>query len=144
MAFERTFRNDKIDIKDNFLEAVQNKLSHLAPNVKKSTLECYLYINNEVRAANVDALRNLKSDTAAAILWEGAFLRLPRSVSGPMFCGSPLFQLSGQADWESRHLALIWLPYAMRKFRRPIMVGLSLPAKWAFMATCLLLITVWA
>ena len=116
-------------------------MSHLAPNVK-NPLECYLYINNEVRAANVDALRNLKSDTAAAILWEGAFLRLPRSVSRAGFADHRYFRASRLGN--PGILALIWLPYAMRKFRRPIMVGLSLPAKWAFMATCLLLITVWA
>ncbi len=103
MAFERTFRNDKIDIKDNFLEAVQNKLSHLAPNVK-NPLECYLYINNEVRAANVDALRNLKSDTAAAILWEGAFLRLPRSVSRAGFADHRYFSYQGKPIGESWHL----------------------------------------
>ena len=103
MAFERTFRHDKIDIKDNFLEAVQNKLSHLAPNVK-NPLECYLYINNEVRAANVDALRNLKSDTAAAILWEGAFLRLPRSVSRAGFADHRYFSYQGKPIGESWHL----------------------------------------
>lgn len=103
MAFERTFRNDKIDIQDNFLEAVQSKLSHLAPNAK-NPLECYLYINNEVRAANVEALRNLRSDTAAAILWEGAFLRLPRSASRAGFADHRYFSYQGKQVGESWHL----------------------------------------
>lgn len=103
MAFERTFRNDKIEIRDNFLEAVQSKLSHLAPGAK-SPLECYLYINNEVRSANVEALRKLRTDTAAAILWEGAFLRMPRAASRAGFADHRYFTYQGRQVGESWHL----------------------------------------
>lgn len=103
MAFEKTFRNDKIEIKDTFLDAVQNKLGQLVP-AGKNPLEIYLYINNEVRAANVETLRKLKTDTAAAILWDGAFLRMPRSAPRAGFADHRTFTYSGKQIGESYHL----------------------------------------
>lgn len=103
MAFERVFRNDKLDLSDNFLEAVQNKLSHLAPKTT-NMLECYLYINNQVRAANVQDLRNLRTDTASAILWQGPFTRLPRSATRAGFADHRYFSYQGKQVGESYHL----------------------------------------
>ena len=103
MAFERTFKNDKLDLKDNFLESVENKLRNLAPNAK-SPLECYLYINKEVRAANVEMLRNIKTDTSAAILWSGAFMRLPRSAPRAGFADHRIMSYQGKQVGESWHL----------------------------------------
>ncbi len=98
-AFERTFRSDKINLSDNFLAAVENKLKHLAPNAK-SSLECYLYINNEVRAANVEMLRNIKLDTSAAMLWKGVFLRLPKSATRAGFADHRYFNYQGKVVGE--------------------------------------------
>lgn len=103
MAFERTFRNDKIDLKDNFLTAVENKLKHLAPDAP-DPLKCYLYINNEIRAANVEMLRNLKNDTSAAILWQGTFLRLPRSAARAGYADHRIMTYKGQQVGEAYHL----------------------------------------
>lgn len=103
MAFERTFRNDKIDLKDNFLQAVEDKLKNLAPDAP-DPLSCYLYINNEVRAANVEMLRNLKTDTSAAILWQGAFLRLPRSAARAGYADHRVMSYNGKPVGESYHL----------------------------------------
>ena len=103
MAYERNFKKDKLEISDNFLQTVEAKLSHLAPHAK-SPLECYLYINKEVRAANVEMLRNLRDDTSAAILWNGAFLRLPRSAARAGFADHRTFTYNGQTVGESWHL----------------------------------------
>lgn len=103
MAFERTFKNDRINLSDNFLDAVENKLRHLAPNAK-DPLECYLYINKEVRAASVEMLRNIKLDTSAAMLWSGVFLRLPRSASRAGYADHRYFSYQGKQVGESYHL----------------------------------------
>lgn len=102
-AIERNFRKDKLEISDNFLQTVESKLAHLAPHAK-DPLECYLYINKEVRAANVEMLRNLKDDTSAAILWNGVFLRLPRSAARAGFADHRLFTYQGKNVGESWHL----------------------------------------
>lgn len=102
-AIERTFKNDKLDISDNFLQTVANKLQHLAPDAK-SNLECYLYINNEVRKADAQMLQNLREDTAAAMLWSGPFLRLPRSASRAGFADHRFMTYQGKQIGESWHL----------------------------------------
>ncbi len=100
---ERTFKSDKLDLTDNFLETVEKKLRNLAPNAP-TPLECYLYINNEVRAANVAALRDMRMDTASAMLWHGPFLRLPRSAARAGFADHRFFNHQGKLVGESYHL----------------------------------------
>lgn len=102
-AIERMFKSDKIDLKDNFLEIVEAKLKNLAPDAP-DPLRCYLYINNEVRAANVEMLRNLRNDTSAAMLWRGVFLRLPRSAVRAGFADHRFFSYQGKQVGESYHL----------------------------------------
>lgn len=103
MAFERTFKNDTINLSDDFLQTVQAKLAHLAPDAH-DPMECYLYINNQVRAANVELLRNLREDTAAAMLWSGPFLRLPRAAPRAGFADHRFMTYRGKQVGESTHL----------------------------------------
>lgn len=102
-AIERPFKNDKIEISDNFLQTVEDKLKHLAPNTQ-TPLECYLYINNEVRSADAKMLQNLRDDTAHAMLWEGPFLRLPRSAPRAGFADHRFMSYKGKQVGESWHL----------------------------------------
>ena len=105
MAYERNFKSDSIELSDNFLQAVENKLRDLAPNAT-NPLECYLYINNQVRAANVQSLREIGRDTASAMLWSGAFERLPRSAPRAGFGDHRFFSYQGKPVGESFHLGL--------------------------------------
>ena len=102
-AIERTFKSDKLELKDDFLLAVQNKLQNLAPHVA-SPLECYLHINNQVRAANAKALNEIGRDTAAGMLWNGVFLRMPRSANKAGFADHRFFYYQGKLVGESFHL----------------------------------------
>ena len=103
MAFERNFKSDSLELKDDFLLSVENKLRNLAPNAA-NPLECYLYINNQVRAANVQTLREIGKDTAAAMLWSGTFTRLPRSAARAGFADHRFFHYQGKLVGESFHL----------------------------------------
>ena len=103
MAFERTFKSDSLELSDNFLLSVESKLRHLAPNAS-NPLECYLYINNQVRAANVDDLRNISKDTASAMLWSGVFQRMPRSAPRAGFADHRFYNYQGKLVGESYHL----------------------------------------
>ena len=95
LAYERNFKSDTISISDNFLASVNSKLGYLAPNAANQ-LEGYLYINNQVRAANVETLRALRKDTAAAMLWDGMFQRLPRSAARAGFGDHRYFTYQGK------------------------------------------------
>lgn len=103
MALERKFRSDNITISDDFLMAVQNKLGHLAGQAG-SPLDCYLTINNDVRAANVEQLRTLSSDSVSGQLWSGSFQRLPRSAPRAGFGDHRFFSYQGRRVGESYHL----------------------------------------
>ena len=103
MAFERTFKSDSIEVSDNFLQAVDDKLRDLAPDAG-NLLERYLYINNQVRASNVQALRDIGRDTASAMLWSGVFERLPRSAPRAGFGDHRFFNYQGKLVGESYHL----------------------------------------
>ena len=103
LAYERNFKSDTINISDNFLASVNSKLGYLAPNAANQ-LEGYLYINNQVRAANVETLRALRKDTAAAMLWDGMFQRLPRSAARAGFGDHRYFTYQGKQVGESYHL----------------------------------------
>ncbi|MDR1776875.1 MAG: M23 family metallopeptidase [Desulfovibrio sp.] len=105
MAYERNFKSDTLQLKEDFLVAVQNKLRDLAPE-SVTPLDCYLYINNQVRAANVLTLQEITRNTAAAMLWTGAFARLPRSAPRAGFADHRLFQWQGKLVGESYHLGL--------------------------------------
>ena len=78
-------------------------MRNLAPNAA-NPLECYLYINNQVRAANVQTLREIGKDTAAAMLWSGTFTRLPRSAARAGFADHRFFHYQGKLVGESFHL----------------------------------------
>lgn len=103
MTFERTFKSDSIEVTDNFLLAVESKLRDLAPDAT-NPLECYLYINNQVRTANVQALREIGRDSASAMLWSGVFERLPRSAPRAGFGDHRFFSYQGKPVGESYHL----------------------------------------
>ena len=63
-----------------------------------------LTINNNVRAANVEALRELSRDTVAGQLWDGTFTRLPRSAPRAGFADHRFFSYQGKQVGESYHL----------------------------------------
>lgn len=102
-AINRPFKSDKMEISDDFLLSVQNKLQALAPHTQ-TPLECYLYINSTVRMENVKKLTELARDTAPTMLWEGMFARLPRSASRAGFADHRTFFYQGKQVGESYHL----------------------------------------
>ncbi|MDR3361488.1 MAG: M23 family metallopeptidase [Desulfovibrio sp.] len=103
MSFERNFKSDSLELTDDFLRVVQHKLGNLAPDAV-NPLECYLHINNQVRANDVRKLREIGRDTAAAMLWKGPFQRLPRSAARAGFADHRFFTYQGKLVGESFHL----------------------------------------
>lgn len=103
LAYERKFKNDKLELSDEFLQTVQAKLHHLAPNAA-NPLDCYLAINGQERAANARKLMEIGKDTAQAMLWSGAFVRLPRSAARAGFADHRLLFYKGKQVGESFHL----------------------------------------
>ncbi len=79
-ANDRKFKEDTIKITDRFLESVSQKLYDLAPSAA-NPLERFLIINSDIRLANTTFLYELGQKSQDKLLWQGAFMRLPRSAS---------------------------------------------------------------
>ncbi|MDO4840685.1 MAG: M23 family metallopeptidase [Desulfovibrionaceae bacterium] len=105
MAYEKKFRNDKITVTDQFLQTVQNKLGHLAPN-ETDPLRCYLTINSQVRASNMEFMRSLLSQTAQGMLWDGRFVPMPRSSARAGYADKRSLIYNNQKVGEVYHLGL--------------------------------------
>lgn len=103
MAYERKFKSDTLKLSDAFLQRVGDKLGSHAP-ADLNPLERYLYINMNLRASNAETLRQLRSQTAAAMLWEGSFKRMPRAMSVANFADRRSCVYQGKEVGEYYHL----------------------------------------
>jgi murein DD-endopeptidase MepM/ murein hydrolase activator NlpD len=75
-VFPKKFRNSRIPLDDKFLSRVVPAILQSSPQLQASgndLLPAFLKINNDLRRMNNDTIAALAKNTAAAILWEGAF-----------------------------------------------------------------------
>ncbi len=97
------FRKDNINIDQAFLEKKSAEFTAMYPG-EMSDFERFLKINGDVRKSNADKLLELGKDTSADILWNGAFLRLPRSASRADFADHRTYFFEGTRIDEQVHL----------------------------------------
>lgn len=102
-ALDRQFKQDNITVTDNFLDRVSQQLFELAPNAA-NPLERFLTINSDIRLANVQFLAHLARDTNPIAMWQGAFIRLPRSAARAGFGDHRTYIYQGQKIDDQYHL----------------------------------------
>jgi murein DD-endopeptidase MepM/ murein hydrolase activator NlpD len=79
-AIPRKFRQDKINISDNFLESKMPQYYNIITDTRDN-LQIYLRVNNEVRRQNSVFLHELGQKTSPTMLWDKkTFLRLPNAA----------------------------------------------------------------
>lgn len=76
LAIAKTFKFDKLNIPDEFLNDKMGQYTALYPS-EKSPLDIYKRVNTELRKQNEEELLKIGQDTAPKALWAGPFLRLP-------------------------------------------------------------------
>ncbi len=102
-AVNRTFKQDKITVTDAFLEKVSQRLYDLAPNAA-SPLDRFLIINRDIRQANTQFLMHIAADTQGVSLWDGSFMRLPRSASRASYGDHRTYVYKGKTIDSQSHL----------------------------------------
>lgn len=102
-ALDRPFKQDTINVTDDFLNKVSQVLFELAPNAA-NPLERFLIINRDIRAANVQFLWHLGRDTEPRMLWTGPFMRLPRSAARAGYADHRTYVYQGQKIDDQYHL----------------------------------------
>lgn len=79
-AIPRKFRQDKINISDNFLESKMPQYYDIITDTRDN-LQIYLRVNNDLRKQNSVFLHELAQKSAPSMLWDKkAFLRLPNAA----------------------------------------------------------------
>ncbi|MCP4148523.1 MAG: M23 family metallopeptidase [bacterium] len=75
------FKKDVIKISDKFLNLKMPEFATEIPqDLKMSPIDNFLFVNRDLRKTNSAGLKNFSKKTDKSILWEGLFLRLPRSA----------------------------------------------------------------
>ena len=102
---ERAYRSDTLTIGDKFLDSKMPDFDALVPG-SATNLERYVRMNNEVRIANQKKLMEIGRDTAPTMLWNGAFVRLPRSAVKANYGDNRTYSYNGQKVDQQTHMGL--------------------------------------
>jgi hypothetical protein len=101
----RPVKSDRITISQEFLAGKMPDFQHYFPDTR-DPLKLFLRVNGELRAANVAKLKEFPAKTAGTPLWQGAFLRLPKSAPRAGFDDQRDYYFNGQKVDHQTHLGL--------------------------------------
>ena len=108
---DKKFKTDVMNISDGFLDekipgfdvgAKEGSFS----GEKETLLDKYLFINREIRKANVDKVLSVPADTDQKKHWEGRFLRLKGSQRRAGFADHRIYKFKGGEIDRSTHLGI--------------------------------------
>lgn len=101
----REFKTDNINLSDNFLAQVAERFAAQAPVGSKSDLDVFLWVNNDLRQASHEKLKEITSKSEARQLWSGAFLR-PMGKMMSDFVEKRFYSYQGKQVASSTHYGL--------------------------------------
>lgn len=104
-ARDRQFKHDTLTIGDNFLDTKMPAFAEAVPEAQ-TNLERYVAVNNVVRVANEQTLRDIAKKTAPTMLWQGAFARLPRAASRANFGDNRTYKYNGEVIDHQTHMGI--------------------------------------
>ncbi len=100
----RTFRQRDIKLTTKFLSRAVGDI--LGGNDGSDLIANFKRINAQVRTANAARLTELSRDTANRVLWEGAFLQLPKSSVQGQYADSRNYLFEGEPVDKQVHLGI--------------------------------------
>ncbi|EHJ47261.1 Peptidase M23 [Solidesulfovibrio carbinoliphilus subsp. oakridgensis] len=105
-AIPRKFRDDKLNISDNFLESKMPQYYNTITDTRDN-LQIYLRVNNDIRRQNAVFLHELALKTAPAMLWDRkAFLRLPNAAPRAGFGDHRTYFYQGKEIDQQTHMGV--------------------------------------
>jgi len=102
MAIKRRFREERIDVADEFLAARLPAFAGLFPE-QRDPVERFKKINTDLRRQNEAALAALAAKSGSEPLWDGAFIYLPRSTVRSSFGADKVYMYKGQEIGRLTH-----------------------------------------
>ncbi len=97
---------DRIIISDSFLASKMPEFTAADPNLTGSPIEIFERINTELRARNNDEIRAISQAGTPEVLWEGAFIRLPRASSRAGFPDERHYMYQDKEIGSAYHLGV--------------------------------------
>jgi len=101
-------KTDRINIPDSFLDRKIPEFTSYYPELKSMTdkVAAFVEINNRIRRENSEKIREITSRVTPKILWEGRFLRLPRSSRKASFAEHRTYFYHGKKIDAQVHLGM--------------------------------------
>ncbi len=107
-VFPKSFRKSQINLDERFLQKVVPEILYNTPELKvddaSDLLGSYLKINRDLRRQNNARITALASDTAAQLLWEGAFKQLINTAVEAGFADQRSYVYEGKEVDQQVHL----------------------------------------
>jgi murein DD-endopeptidase MepM/ murein hydrolase activator NlpD len=103
----RSFRKDAINLSDAFFNAKMPEFERYFPDAAGgSRLDLFLKVNRELRDKDHEVIERITAQTEKEILWDGPFLRLPRSANRAQFADHRTYLYGGKMIDQQVHLGI--------------------------------------
>jgi hypothetical protein len=103
----QNFRHDRINISDHFLKRKLPDFSAQLPqDPKMSDLDRFLIINRDLRQADYRKITEVCRTSGNQMLWQGEFLRLPKSANRARFADHRTYYYTGKEIDRQVHLGI--------------------------------------
>jgi len=103
---KKTFRKDRMNITDGFLERILPTFSNVAFDPNDGPVDRYLKINNELRKENHRLLEGLQGTSGPRKLWDGAWMRLPNAATMAKYADHRVYFHKGKQIDEKDHMGV--------------------------------------
>ena len=103
----RSFRKDTIKLSDTFFNAKMPDFERYFPeSADGSRVDFFLKVNRELRRKDTEAIYRITAQTEKQVLWEGPFLRLPRSANRARFADHRTYFYGGKEIDRQVHMGI--------------------------------------
>ncbi len=104
---KKRFKHDVINISDGFLNSKTPEFSMMvADSGSLSPLDTFLKVNRDVRRQNSAEIIRVTGRTENSKLWEGRFLRLPKSAPKARFAERRIYRYKGREIDKQVHMGI--------------------------------------
>ena len=100
----KTFRNDRMNISQQFLEKKMPEFQHRFKTLEgMSLLDTFTYVNSQMRAQDKERIEGLCKNTRPEKLWDGPFLRMKNTATMATFGDRRTYYCDGAEISRSIH-----------------------------------------
>jgi murein DD-endopeptidase MepM/ murein hydrolase activator NlpD len=104
---KKVFKKDTLTVSDGFINQILPEFHALLPAKANATLkDRFLFINRDLRQMNYQTIVAVTRKTEPAMLWKGAFLRLPNSAPRAGFADHRTYMYEGKVIDQQDHLGV--------------------------------------